>query len=106
MNETEREIYNKGFVAGYRAGMQDAKNGYSIDLEKENAGDIPIQATKLSTRAKNRLRFYGCKYLRDVTRFDYDSIRTMRNLGGKTASEIALYLDSLGICYSAWNAFL
>ena len=105
MKETEKDIYYKGYVAGYRAGMLDAANGHTIDSEY-SAGDIPIQAAALSTRAKHCLIFYGCKFLRDAAKLDADTIATMRNLGPKTATEIACYLDSLGICHSAWNAYL
>lgn len=64
MKEAEKDIYYKGYVAGYRAGMLDA------------------------------------------AKLDANTIATMRNLGPKTAAEIACCLDSLGICHSAWNAYL
>ena len=106
MNTVEKEIYYKGYVAGYRQGMQDATNGYTIDLDNVCAGDIPVIAADLSTHAKNCLMLYGCKYIRDVVEFDAVRIKTMRNFGKKTAGEVARYLDGLGICYSAWNAYL
>jgi hypothetical protein len=52
LNAAEQAIFNKGYLAGYRAGMLDAANGHTIDLEKADNGDIPISATSLSTRAK------------------------------------------------------
>ena len=106
MNAAEKEVYYKGYVSGYRMGMRDAMNGYSIDLEHICAGDIPVEAAELSTRVKNCLLFSGCKYLRDVVEFDGKKIRTMRNFGPKGAAEVARYLDSLGIYHSAWNAYL
>ena len=106
MKDVEKDIYYKGYVAGYREGMHDAINGHAIDLKNDCAGDIPIRATGLSTRVKNCLLFYGCKYLRDAVGFDAERIRTMRNFGPKAAAEVARYLDSLGICHTAWNAYL
>ena len=57
MNAAEKDVYYKGYVSGYRMGMRDAMNGYSIDLEHICAGDIPVEAAELSTRVKNCLLF-------------------------------------------------
>ena len=106
VNTAEKEIYYKGYVVGYRAGMRDAINGHTIEQENFCAGDIPIRATELSTRVKNCLLLYGCVCLRDAAELDADRIKTMHNFGPKAAAEVAHYLDGLGICYSAWNAYL
>lgn len=45
-------------------------------------------------------------YIADVVALSEHSIATMRNLGVKTASEIAHWLQDHEICYSAWRKYL
>ena len=46
------------------------------------------------------------RYISDVAKLSEQKIATMRNLGTKTASEIARWLDEQGISYSAWCRYL
>ena len=106
MKEPQDDLYYKGYVAGYRDGIEDALNGRNTAADEKDILNLPIQAMPLSKRANNCLHLAGCTYIADVTALSEHTIATMRNLGTKTASEIAHWLDAQGICYSAWNKYL
>lgn len=104
-NENQKEFY-KAYIAGYRDGIKDATNGSNRNMIHDNLGNLPIRAMGLSTRAYHCLSYAGCKYIKDVAALSEYTIATMRRLGSKTAAEIARWLDSNGICYTAWSAYL
>lgn len=106
MDTFDKELYYKAYVAGYRAGMIDAAKGYEINLDAACVEDIPLEATPLCKRTRNRLIYFGCKYVRDVAALSDFDIHRVRRFGDKSAAEVASYLDSLGICHSAWNKYL
>ncbi|MBQ6840464.1 MAG: hypothetical protein IJO45_07195 [Oscillospiraceae bacterium] len=106
MNELQDGLYYKGYIAGYRDGIEDALNGRNRIADKNNILNLPIKAMSLSMRASNCLRLAGCIYIADVAALNEQAIATMRRLGVKTASEIAHWLDEHGICYSAWSKYL
>ena len=98
--------YYKGYVAGYRDGTADAANGAVREMNEQDITSLPIEMAELSARARNCLSRAGCIRISDATSLNDHTIATMRNLGRKTASEIARWLDEHGICYSAWNKYL
>ena len=106
MNDTDKDLYYNGYVAGFRDGIKAAASGKSIPSEHTMIEALPIPITKLSTRAKNCLLRSGCNCIRDAASLPKERIATLRNAGPKTVSEIARYLDSLGIRYSDWNTYL
>lgn len=106
MKSQEADLYYKGYIAGYRDGLKAAHSGQSAELHDESVTGLPILAMALSSRARNCLTQAGCRYVSDVAMLSERQIATMRNLGTITAAEIANWLDTHGICYSAWNQYL
>ena len=106
MENKTNDLYYKGFVAGYREGIKAAVSVKIPNTEDVSILDIPIKGSGLSARACNGLNKAGCTYIRDVVKLSEHTIATMRNIGTKTAAEIAHWLDDHGICYSAWCEYL
>ena len=106
MEKPREYLYNKDYLAGYRDGIRDAVSGKSTKMMQNDILDLPIKVMALSTRARNCLSHAGCTYIADVIALSEDTIMAMRNLGSKTASEIALWLNANGIYNSAWSDFL
>ena len=98
--------YRKGYVAGYRDGLRAAAQGKSEVNITESFEDLPIETMQISARARNCLVRAGCSYTSDVAKLSDQKIATMRNLGPKSAGEIAQWLDERGIHYSAWCKYL
>ena len=106
MNTKRDENYYKGYLAGYKDGINNAIQGkYPQDTENKFY-KLPIAVMQLSTRAYNCLSSVGCVYVGDVSSLKEETISRIRNLGTKTASEIAHWLDEHNICFSAWNKYL
>lgn len=99
-------LYYEGYIAGYRDGVKDAVTGNVTDWKTADIRKMPVRAMALSTRAYNCLMHSGCTYVEDVIALSSCSIMTMRNLGSKTASEIAHWLAEHGIACSAWTEYL
>ena len=99
-------LYYKGYITGYRDGVKDAALGKVADGQSSDIGKLPIQAMGLSTRACNCLVYCGCTHVEDVIALSSYAIMSMRNLGPKTASEIARWLTEHGILCSAWAEYL
>ena len=106
--ETEQEeaLYRQGYIAGYQKALMD----YHI-LPKDSHISVEIQALPidnlgLSARAVNCLRIAGCNCIGDVCGLDELRIQRMRNLGPKTAAEIAGLIVEYGIHHTAWSQFL
>lgn len=106
MQKNQDDHYYKGYIAGYRDGMTDAASGKTAAITESDVINLPIKGMALSTRAYNCLARADCVYIADVAALSEITIATMRNLGPKTASEIAHWLDEHGIRYSAWSRFL
>ena len=102
----EESQYRKGYVAGYRDGLKAAAHGKSEENIVGNMPDLPIDAMPISARARNCLIRAGCRYTSDIVKLSDQRIATMRNLGPKSAAEIAQWLDEHGIHYSAWCTYL
>ena len=106
MDKFQNDVYRKGYITGYRDGLRDAAAGKTLEVAVSNIGNLPIQAMGLSTRARNCLSNAGCVYVADVAKLSNKVIAVMRNMGPKTASEIAHWLDKHGMCLTAWADYL
>ena len=98
--------YYEGYIAGYRDGVKDCISGKTEDWRFSDIGKMPVGAMGLSTRAYNCLTRYGCVNVEDVFALSKDSIMRMRNVGTKTAAEIAHWMIEHGILASAWSEYL
>lgn len=106
MEKPQDSQYCKGYIAGYQAGVRDAVSGKNTPIHENDVASYPIQAMGLSTRAINCLSQTGCTYVSDVAALSDHTISTLRNMGVKTASEIAQWLYAQGILCGAWVKFL
>ena len=68
--------------------------------------NLPVKAMGLSSRVSNCLINSGCTHVCDVIRLSSSQIMRMRNLGSKTASEIAQWVIEHGILSSAWSEYI
>ncbi len=102
----ETHGYRKGYAQGYKDGAYDTEIGVVPNGGHEDLYEQPVETMGLSSRALNCLKAYKCERIGDVVRVPDETIRRMRNLGTKTADEIARALQSCGIMRTAWDAFL
>lgn len=98
--------YTREYIAGYRDGVKDALDGKVGDWDNTDLGELPIKAMALSSRATNCLMNYGCSHVKYMIQLSSDRIMGMRNLGPKTASEIAGWLIEHDILCSAWSEYI
>ena len=106
MNQIKDSLYYKGYMTGYQKGIRDALSGKITDVPKKDIASLPLEAMNLSTRASNSLYRAGCSCIADVAAHNEQTIATMRNIGRKTAMEIALWLNDHKIYYTAWEKYL
>ena len=99
-------LYKKGYIAGYWDGVKDCASGKVLDGQATDLGKLPIRAMGLPTRICNCLLFRGYNCVEDLLSLSEGDIMRMRNVGQKTASEIAHWMVEHGILGSAWSAFL
>ena len=102
----QNPLNQKGYVTGYWDGVKDAISGNVKDCQTSGIANLPIKAMALSSRAYNCLVQCGCVHVKDVVSLNSDAILKMRNLGPKTASEIACWLIEQGILSSAWTEYI
>lgn len=102
--------YRKGYHAGYSEGCKNAVEGcHSGDTpsyQPEEVMDLPITCLNLSSRAYNCLYRTGYRRIRDIASLNKEQIFAMRNLGRKSADEIAKVLLAHGITQTDWNEYL
>lgn len=98
--------YNLGYKAGYKEGADDAANGRSHSFGKEEELQLPVEVLGLSVRAYNCLIRIGCKTIGDVARISDGQIATARNMGKKSADEIANALKQRGVTHTEWEKYL
>lgn len=101
----ESEIY-KAYITGYRDGVADAYSGKTQPHTTNDPSKIPVAVMGLSARARNCLMQAGCNSLADVLALEDDAVRRMRNLGSKTASEIAHWLADHYYFSRVWVHYL
>ena len=97
--------YERGFRHGYQKAIEDYLNG---ELRTSIANDIeqlPLDAIPFSSRARNCLQYAGCHCLGDVCKLSEIQIETMRNLGIKTAAEVAEVLWTHGLHNTHWSKY-
>ncbi len=104
MIEIERNKKEGIFMEGYRAGFLDGLAAKDRDFPKDL--DLPVEALELTVRPLNCLRVQGCRRVGEVANLDRDAILRMRNLGAKSADEIARALHRFRIFGTPWDAFL
>ena len=99
-------LYMRGYLAGYWDGVRDSVSGTVMQWHENDIGQLPVQAMGLSSRACNCLIYSGCVYIKDAVALSDDTIMRMRNMGPKTAAEIAGWMIEHGIFSSAWSGYL
>ena len=99
-------LYMRGYLAGYRDGVRDSVSGKGLQWQENDMGQLPVQAMGLSSRACNCLIYSGCVHIKDVVALSDDTIMRMRNMGPKTAAEIAEWMIEHGILSTAWSGYL
>ena len=97
--------YERGFRHGYQKAIEDFLNGELCTSISQNIAQLPLEAVSLSPRAKNCLLRAGCQCLGDVCSLSEHQIATMRNLGVKTAAEIAEVLAEYGLRLTHWAKY-
>ncbi len=105
MNEKDNELTpeERGFRRGYRAGFLDGRSALHTDADVLS---LPLEAMEISVRAQNCLQSCQCRRIGDVAKVPIETIWRMRNLGKKSADEIARALNRNRIFGTAWDAYL
>ena len=106
MNKPTDSPYYQGYIAGYRDGIAAASNGEAVHVAENDLASLPIKAMVISSRAYNCLLRSGCIHISDVANISDSTIHHMRNMGNKTAAEIARWLDAHGFHFTAWATYL
>jgi DNA-directed RNA polymerase alpha subunit len=99
----KKRAYRKGYMEGYRRGVEDGRNGKAETQIEPALLDRPIQFLNLSTRPFNSLDRAGCRTIRDVVSLDQEKIGKIRGLGAKGLREIAEVLWDRGIRDTEWD---
>ena len=100
------EGYKIGYDQGYKDGYTDGKNGTEQPSASEELLKHPIESLGLSARAFNCLYFAQCLRIGDVVRLPAEQIERLRNLGPKSANEIACALRRIGIPNTDWYRYI
>ena len=106
MEKTKESQYYKSYIAGYRDGVADAYSGKVHPHNTSDPSKLPVAVMGLSTRACNCLIWANCQTVADVLALDEYAVQTMRNLGPKTAAEIAHWLVEHYYFSSVWVQYL
>lgn len=106
----KKAYYEQGYTHGYKAGYEMGRTDERIGREQSYADnpdmDLTIENLNLSTRAYQCLRKLGCHRIGDVAQKEADDIWRTRNMGKKTADEIARSLRDHGIHNTDWDQFI
>lgn len=98
--------YTHGYKAGYEMGRKDERTGREQAYEDNPDMNLTIENLNLSTRAYQCLRKLVCHKIGDVAQKEADDIWRTRNMGKKTADEIAQALRNHGIYNTDWDQFI
>jgi len=98
--------YKNGYIAGYWDGVKDVYCGKATQWQSKEMMNLPVKAMGLSSRAMNCLINSGCTHVGDVVQLCSSQIMRMKNLGPKTASEIAQWVIEHGILSTAWSEYI
>ncbi len=99
----EDKKYLDGYRAGYRDGLAAGLAG--ITTRPETLA-LPIEALNLSTRCFNCLHENQYLRIQDLAQITPLQIYRMRNMGKKSANEIARALHRFGVFPTAWDEFV
>lgn len=102
--DTYRQGYFDGYRNGYNRGLADGRLG--VQCTDESILHLPVEAMGISVRACGCLTRANCHRIEEVAFLREERICVMRNLGPKTACEIAQALHGLGITHTAWDKYL
>ena len=100
------EGYKTGYDQGYKNGYLDGKNGTEQLSISEELLNYPIESLGISVRAFNCLRRAKCLRVGDVVKLSAVQIERLRNLGPKSANEIACALRNIGIPNTNWCRYI
>lgn len=100
------EGYKVGYKQGYKDGNADGRNGVEQPAISDKLLNHPINSMGLSVRAFNCLHRASCERVGDVVRMTEYQIQTLRNLGPKSANEIACALRDMGIPNTNWETYI
>ena len=98
--------YRNGYLDGYRDGVLAAKEGEYKQHINSGVLNLPIEVMEITTRAHNCLVRLGCRYISDLLEITEENLQRARNLGSKTAAEIAGWLESNGLTHTVWSRYL
>lgn len=87
-------------------GRKDERTGREQAYEDNPDMNLTIENLNLSTWAYQCLRKLGCHKIGDVAQKEADDIWRTRNMGKKTADEIAQALRNHGIYNTDWDQFI
>lgn len=105
--EKARGLLFDEYVRGYNAGFEDAEKGGTNYVSSYHSHHLNMEDLDLSVRSFNCLKRAGINTLEDIINItNPDAIMRIRNLGRKSAVEIAEKLLRLGICNEAWASIL
>lgn len=99
----KERAYHKGYIDGYRRGVEDGKAGKADIQNEQELLNCPVQFLNLSTRSINCLDRAGYHTIRDIIYLNRQEIWKIRNLGRKGLHEIAVALWDQGIRDSVWD---
>ena len=98
--------YRNGYLDGYRDGILAAQTGEYRKYSENEMMNLPIEAMEITTRAHNCLVRLGCRYISDLLELREENLQRARNMGSKTAAEIAGWLEQNGFSHSVWSRYL
>ena len=90
------KAYREGFLDGYH------KSGVQRNVP---VPDMLLEELELSAHARQCLAWAGIQTVRELMECPEEKIRYMRNMGPKTASQIAEALRKVGVVYTSWDKF-
>ena len=100
-NRVEKRLYEE-YTRGYDDGITDSDYN---QIGKRHLLHMPIEEMDLSVRSYNCLKRANKNRIEDLQPLNRDEIMKIRNLGRKSAQEIALKLRKLGFYFPSWVAF-
>ena len=102
--------YNKGYTQGYSAGYtyctNDQQHPSAHNHSPGNTHNLPIENMGLSSRTYHCLKNAGYLYVHDIAGLDSTKIARIRGLGAKSANEVAIALQKLGLACTIWSNYI
>lgn len=96
LSRERAKAYREGFMDAYFRG-----GGHGPG----NVPDMPVEMLGLSAYGLNCLMRAGIRTVGETAEISEEDLRRMRNLGPKTAAEIAAALRKQGVIYTIWDKF-